>query len=56
MIAPEWGRHLRRAFGPVECALSLALIGLAAHGVTTTALRRAETPVWLRPITMEVWV
>jgi len=39
-----------RAFGPVECALSLALIGLATWGAAHTLLRAAAMPEWLRPV------
>jgi hypothetical protein len=41
---------MKRAFGPFECALSLALIALAAWGVADTLLRRAATPPWVQPV------
>ena len=41
---------MTRAFGPIECALSLAWIALATFGVAQTLLRRVAPPPWLQPI------
>jgi hypothetical protein len=46
---------MSRAFGPVECALSLALIALATWGAAQTLLRVAAAPEWLRPMASDVW-
>ena len=42
---------MSRAFGPIECALSLAWIALATYGAALTLLRQpASQPAWLQPV------